>query len=496
MTYLRPGVYVEETLNPVQSVVGPNSSTVAAFVGEASRGGTVPTLITSWTEFVNVYGTYTDNAANLSLATAVNLFFQNGGAQCYVNRVVGSGAAAATRTLFDRAGTPDETLIINARSVGAWGNSLNISISNSATTGYFDLTVYLGGIENANIVERFTDLTMLYPNERFAVSIINNNSRWISAVDAASSSTGTTKNPTVVSNQSLSGGLAGAGVTGTNILAGFEQFNSIETSLLFNAPGIVDASTVNTLIQYCQERTDAFLIIDGLNDTVANQLTRASSYTSSSYAAVYYPNVVTADPIIPTSTTTVNIGGAIAGIYSSTDASRGVFKAPAGLTTRIAGAVSVRSLTSAELDSLNSASAPVNAIKFVSGSGIVVMGAKTLKTDYIDKYVPVRRTLIYLSKALSDLTKFAIFEPNDSRLWRQISNTCSSFLTQFWSQGGLAGSSPSSAFFIKCDSTTNTQNSIDNGEVNLEVGVALQRPAEFVVIKIGQYDGGTTVTTA
>ena len=496
MTYLRPGVYVEETLNPVQSVVGPNSTTIAAFVGEASRGGTTPSLIQSWTEFVNVYGNYTDNAANLALPIAVNLFFQNGGAQCYINRTVGTGAAAATRTLFDRAGTPDETLIVTARSVGTWGNNLNVSISNSATTGYFDLTVYRGGIETANIVERFTDLTMLYPDERFAVSLINNNSRWIVVTDANSSSTGTTKNPAVVSNQSLTGGLAGSAVTGTETLAAFQEFDTIESSLLFNAPGVVDASTVNTLIQYCQERTDAFLIIDGLNDTVANQLTRAAAYTSSSYAAVYFPNIIITDPIVPTSTSAANVGGAIAGLYASTDASRGVFKAPAGLNTRIAGAVSVRTLTSTELDSLNSASAPVNAIKFVQGSGIVVMGAKTLKPGYIDKYIPVRRTLIYLSKSLSDLTKFAIFEPNDSRLWRQIANTCSSFLTQFWAQGGLAGSTPGAAFFVKCDSTTNTQSKIDNGEVNLEVGVALQRPAEFVIIKIGQYDGGTTVTTA
>jgi phage tail sheath protein FI len=124
------------------------------------------------------------------------------------------------------------------------------------------------------------------------------------------------------------------------------------------------------------------------------------------------------------------------------------------------------------------------------------MGAKTLKPGYVDKYIPVRRTLIYLSKSLSDLTKFAVFEPNDSRLWRQITNTCASFLTQFWGQGGLAGSSPDVAFFVKCDATTNSQTSIDNGEVNIEIGVALQRPAEFVIIKIGQYDGGTTVTTA
>jgi phage tail sheath protein FI len=173
-----------------------------------------------------------------------------------------------------------------------------------------------------------------------------------------------------------------------------------------------------------------------------------------------------------------------------------VFKAPAGLQARLAGVVSVPVLTNADLDSLNSSAAPVNAIKFVSGSGIVVMGSKTLKPGYVDKYVPVRRTLIYLRKALTDLTEFAIFEPNDPALWRRIDSTVSSFLTQFWAQGGLAGTTPASAFFVKVDTTNNPQASIDNGQVNIEVGVALQRPAEFVIIKIGQFDGGTTVTVA
>jgi phage tail sheath protein FI len=124
------------------------------------------------------------------------------------------------------------------------------------------------------------------------------------------------------------------------------------------------------------------------------------------------------------------------------------------------------------------------------------MGSRTLNPAYISRYVPVRRTLIYLQKALSDLTQFAVFEPNDAALWRRLNSTVSSFLTNFWAQGGLRGTTPQQAFFVKVDSTINTQSTIDNGEVHIEVGIALQRPAEFVIIKIGQFDGGTTVTTA
>jgi len=496
MTYQRPGVFVQETLNPIQPVVGPNSSTVAAFVGPSVRGPLGPNPISSWSEFTKLYGTWTENALDQKLAVAVNLFFQNGGSQCFVNRVVGSGSATSTRTLLDRANTPVNTLTVTAKNPGAWGNNINISISDSTVTGYFDITVFYGGNAAVNVVERFTDLTLVAPDARFAPSVISAGSSYISATTVASNTAGSNKNPAVITNQALTAGAEGSAVTDQIYLTGFQAFDVVEASLLFNAPGVVAASPVNTLINYCANRKDAFLVIDGLTDTVAQQLTRAAAYTPSSYAAVYYPNIVIQDPVITTSTTTANVGAAVMGIYASTDASRGVFKAPAGLSARVAGAVSVSSLTSAELDSLNAAAAPVNAIRFVSGSGIVVMGAKTLKAGYIDKYIPVRRTLIYLSKALTDLTKFAIFEPNDTRLWRQITNTCNSFLTDFWQQGGLAGAAPTSAFFVKCDSTTNPQGAIDNGQVNLEIGVALQRPAEFIIIKIGQYDGGTSVITA
>jgi phage tail sheath protein FI len=213
---------------------------------------------------------------------------------------------------------------------------------------------------------------------------------------------------------------------------------------------------------------------------------------------VYYPNLT-----IPSNTSsspdaveTAFCGGAIVGQFISTDVSRGVFKAPAGVNNRIAGAVAVQKLTNANLDTMNSASAPVNAIRFIPGSGIVVMGSRTLKAGYADRYVPVRRSLIYLRKALTDLTDFAVFEPNDAVLWRRIKASLEGFLTDYWSQGGLRGATPADAFFVKCDSSTNTLIKIDNGEVNMEIGVALQRPAEFVIIKIGQYDGGTTVTVA
>lgn len=496
MAFQRPGVYVQETLNPVQSTVGPNSDSLGAFIGANDRGPTTPTLVTSWSDYVNKFGSWNTIATN-TLPIAVYMFFSNGGSKAYVTRVVNT-AVKATRTFTDRAGTPVNTLSLTAVNEGTWGNNVNISISDSLTTGYFDVVVYYGGNTDAYIVEKFTDLSMSAIDSRYVLSVINNSSAYVVASDLGSATTGASRNPSVGTNQSLSTGTNGSAITS---ITSYSVFDTIKQSLILNVAGFTDASTVNAAISYAAAREDVFVVIDGLVDTVANQLILSASYTPSSYAAVYYPRITIADPTLGVGGATgaariVGAGGALVGLYSATDASRGVFKAPAGLQARLAGAVSVPILTNAELDTLNSAAAPVNAIKFVSGSGIVVMGSKTLKPGYVDRYVPVRRTLIYLRKALTDLTEFAIFEPNDTALWRRLDSTVSSFLTQFWAQGGLAGTTPANAFFVKVDSTNNPQSSIDNGEVHIEVGVALQRPAEFVIIKIGQFDGGTTVTVA
>lgn len=497
MSYQRPGVYVQETLNPVQSTVGPNSDSVGAFIGANDRGPTTPTLVTSWSDYSTKFGTWNTASSN-NLPLAVYMFFSNGGSRAYVTRVVASGVKA-TRTFNDTAGTPIATLSLTAANEGTWGNSLNATFSASTTSGLVDLTIYYGGSTDAFIVEKFTDLSMTATNTRYAPSVINNGSIYVTAADLGSASAGATRNPsTATPNQALSSGTNGSAITA---ITTYTAFDTVNQSLILNVPGFTDAPTVNAAIAYAAGREDVFVVVDGIIDTVANQITLAATYTASSYAAVYYPRISIADPTLgvggaTNSSRIVGPGAALVGLYSSTDASRGVFKAPAGLQARLAGAVSVPSLTNAELDTLNSSASPVNAIKYVSGSGIVVMGAKTLKPGYVDKYVPVRRTLIYLRKALTDLTEFAIFEPNDPALWRRIDSTVSSFLTQFWAQGGLAGTTPANAFFVKVDATNNPQASIDNGQVNIEVGVALQRPAEFVIIKIGQFDGGTTVTVA
>lgn len=491
--YFRPGVYVEETLNPIAPAVGPNSQTIAAFIGATDRGPIVPTLVTSWSEYTSLYGTWNTVASN-ELPIAVLLFFSNGGSQAYIHRVVGN-STKAERTFLDA--NDLDTLKLVAKNPGLWGNNIFITVTNSNAQNTFDITVNYLSSGAAGVVERFNDVSMESTDDRYVVSIINAQSKYIDAVDMNSASVLQDKRPVNQTLQALAGVSTNGTVTATTISGAVSAFSTVLNSLVLNAPGVTDTTAVNQIIAYAVAREDIFVVIDPeAGVSVASVTAKALTYTPTSYAAVYYPRIVMKDPTVttPNVTLTVAPGGAVVGKYIATDSARGVFKAPAGLDTRLAGAVSVPSLTNSELDTLNSSNPPVNAIRFISGSGIVVMGARTLLPSYADRYVPVRRTLIYLRKALVDLTQFAVFEPNDQRLWRQLTSITSSFLTEFWQQGGLRGDAPEQAYFVKCDDETNTLASIDNGEVRLEIGVALQRPAEFVIIKIGQFDGGTTVT--
>jgi len=508
MAYLRPGVFVEEIATQAP-VVGTVSTTVAAFLGLSDRGPVVPTLINSWSQFTAQYGSW---GTRNSLAEAAYMFFANGGSQAYFQRVTATAGtpATATRSFNDTtAVTPVATLKVDAKNYGTWGNSIYIEITASTiSTTYFNLNVYYGGTTQANVVERYNDVTMLTTDNSYVVSAINNVSNYITVTDLVpADSFDATDNPAVVAPASaaLASGADGTLPTSTIIVTEVTKFDTISNALVLNVPGITAQSDVDTILNYAYNRGDVFVVIDPTQATAtsASQITLSNTYTGGTagtpalaYGAVYFPNLTIPHPTstLPGATKLTYPGASVVAKYTTTDASRGVFKTPAGLDARLANVVSVDKLTNTELDNLNNATKAVNAIRYVPGSGIVVMGGRTLKQGYTDRYISTRRTLIYLRKQLSDLTQYAIFEPNNERLWDSLRNTVEATLVSFWQSGGLRGATPGDAFFVKCDSTNNTSITIANGQVIIEVGVALQRPAEFVVIRISQYDSGAVVT--
>ena len=206
-------------------------------------------------------------------------------------------------------------------------------------------------------------------------------------------------------------------------------------------------------------------------------------------SAVYYPRMLAPDPLNENRTRNFASSGTIAGLWARTDATRGVWKAPAGTDARLRN---VDSLAYVMTDPENGVLNPlgVNCLRsFPVYSNIcwgarTLFGAESLASDW--KYVPVRRTTLFLEESLYRSTKWVVFEPNDEPLWSQIRLNLGAFMQDLFRMGAFQGTTPGKAYFVKCDGETTTQSDIDNGVVNIEVGFAPLKPAEFVIIKIQQ----------
>jgi phage tail sheath protein FI len=209
-------------------------------------------------------------------------------------------------------------------------------------------------------------------------------------------------------------------------------------------------------------------------------------------AAIYFPRVVQSDPLRDAQTDTFVSCGIIAGVMARTDSQRGVWKAPAGLEAALNGIQGLQvNLTDDENGSLNPLG--INCLRSFPVNGRVVWGARTLRgadqsgDEY--KYVPVRRTALFIEESLYRGTQWVVFEPNDEPLWAQIRLNVGAFMQNLFRQGAFQGRTPREAYFVKCDKETTTQNDINLGIVNILVGFAPLKPAEFVIIKIQQMAG-------
>jgi uncharacterized protein len=255
-------------------------------------------------------------------------------------------------------------------------------------------------------------------------------------------------------------------------------------------PGIGTQAVVNAGIGYCQNRADCFFVADtsAAVNTQESAKTFVTSLTKSSYGALYFPWVKVVDPTgVSKEPITVPPSGFVAGMYARIDGRRGVWKAPAGTEANLLGAVGLtKTLRDAEQDILNNIG--VNAIRFFPSSGIVIWGTRTLATasDPEYRYVPIRRLAIFLERSIYNGIQWAVFEPNDEDLWASLRLNIGSFMMTQFRAGAFQGSTPSQAFFVKCDAQTNPQDQVDAGIVTVMVGFAPLKPAEFVVIKVSQ----------
>ena len=209
-------------------------------------------------------------------------------------------------------------------------------------------------------------------------------------------------------------------------------------------------------------------------------------------AALFFPRLRIPDPLLNNQVGEFAPCGAVAGVFARTDAARGIWKAPAGLDASLNGVPQLRSvLTDAENGQLNQLG--INCLRSFPAAGRVVWGARTLRgADQLAdeyKYIPVRRTALYIEESLYRGLQWVVFEPNDEPLWAQIRLNVGAFMHTMFRQGAFQGASPRDAYFVKCDSEVTTQDDINRGVVNVLVGFAPLKPAEFVIISIQQMAG-------
>jgi len=283
----------------------------------------------------------------------------------------------------------------------------------------------------------------------------------------------------------------GGALDDLTFINGLSALDVISDVNILSIPGIGAKPVVDAGTNYCAQRMDCFFIGDPRpdDDTVEEARDFVNGLTvKSSYGAVYYPwlraidpSGASADPIkLPPS-------GYVAGMYARIDAKRGVWKAPAGTEANVGGAVGlIADTTDAQQDFLNPIG--VNVIRSFPASGIVIWGARTLatKSDPEYRYVPVRRTAIYLEQSIYNGIQWAVFEPNDEPLWASLRLNINAFMLLQFRAGAFQGKTPNDAFFVQCDNKTTTQADIDAGIVNIRVGFAPLKPAEFVVLMLSQ----------
>ncbi len=498
LTY--PGVYIEEIPSGVRTITGVATS-IAAFAGWAPSGPTDHAgLVLGFADFARRYGGLDSRSL---LGYAVNQFFANGGQQAYIVRLVGGTAKAAKVTL-------DGKLELTASSEGLWVNDFAVVTRKSS----FDATRFRLSVVNWKLapagvaLESFDNLSMKADDPRFVTSVLAAQSAYVSAavLGGATDPPADTAAGDIPAGAKLTGGVDGD-VLAPNDPAfetallppagsgGLYQLDRINLFNLLCVPGETSAGTISGLQKFCRDHR-AFLIADSADgatvDALDGGLDGAITGADAINAAFYFPWISAADPLQQSRPRTFPPCGFVAGIYARTDATRGVWKAPAGSDASVTGALGVSAmLTNGENGVLNPLA--INCIRNFPVYGTVVWGARTLQGNDERgsewKYVPVRRTALFIEESLYRGTQWVVFEPNDEPLWAQIRLNVGAFMQNLFRQGAFQGKTPNDAYFVKCDKETTTQNDINLGIVNIVVGFAPLKPAEFVVIQLQQMAG-------
>jgi uncharacterized protein len=523
-----PGVFVQEVPNGVHSIEGVSTSTTA-FIGRALRGEVnQPIAITCFDEFELVFGS---RYARSALGFAISDFFENGGSTAVVVRIFKPEGPAADQDGCSRVALPGtgelrEPLVLKAKSPGEWGNSLLVnirypfsSVEDSARAStrratiaaklnlpledvasqVFNIRIHEKG---SGISEEFLGLTICNSNRRID-DVLCAESKLVEVAgrlpqdpprgDAARGD-----------QHEFSGGSEGSQLNGGTVIGSEADKTGIyafEKTDLFNLLCIppyagsdvaeladVDGAVWEAALTLCEKRR-AMLIVDSpwtwkTAQDAADGFKRFHVRRSAN-AAIYYPRIMQLNSLRNVAGEFAP-SGAIAGIIARIDAAKGVWTAPAGTHATILGIADLSThLTEPDNAILNALG--INCLRTFPGAGMVVWGARTTRgADVMNdeyKYVPVRRTALFIEESLYRGLQWTVFEPNDEAMWSKVRLTAGSFMHNLFLRGAFQGETSEEAYFVKCNRTTMTQSDLDNGTLNVEVGFAPLKPAEFVILR-------------
>ncbi len=536
-THTYPGVYIEEVPSGVRTITGVSTSNTA-FIDYFPRGSIDGAVrITSWADFEREFGGL-DNRSEASYA--IQQFYLNGGQVAFVVRVA-AGATAATLTLTLSTSTPIGTITLEAANPGIWGQNVQVVAlkvlkpDGTVDTSQFNLAVRevrtSDGAVLSTEIFRGLDLTSSSPN--YAWTVVNAGSALVKVTNTGlggfpdlADPNATGDGPSSTSSTgfvALANGSDGTAAqldgtmkldatdfvpTTAGVKSPLEALDRIAPEIFnilcipaaanlatdITTTGLAPMQTVVSAAEtYCETKR-AFLIVDIPPKLVTNETqmqTFMAALGKSNNAAVYFPRIQIPDLLQNSRPRDVGASGTMAGIYARTDSTRGVWKTPAGTDAVLRNASLTLKLTDLENGGLNPIG--VNVLRNFPVFGNVAWGGRTLNgADQLAsewKYIAVKRTALYIEESLFEALQWVVFEPNDEPLWAQIRMNVGAFMHDLFRQGAFQGNAPNKAYFVKCDSETTTQNDIDKGVVNIWVGVAPLKPAEFVVIKLQQIAG-------
>jgi phage tail sheath protein FI len=545
-----PGVYIQEIPSGVRTITGVATS-IAAFVGRALYGpDQEPVTVNSYGDFERIFGGLWTGS---TLGFAVRDFFQNGGSQAIIVRLYNADTSANAKPLKSKVNVGAFRLEAadkgawgsNLRASIDTAVSADVAAQSGLTAAdLFNLTVTeVDAAENVVTREVFRNISVKDGPQRIdnvlraQSKLVRWSGTWppnplpaIAAGDdditkaekqLAAANAANPPVPADITNAQQAVTAAKTAIVASDGLpltlkdsfnpaqaqASKQGLYALEKADLFNllcippytASNDVEVGLISIAATYCEQRR-AMLLVDAPSDwvdvpTAQGKFTNTGNDfvgTRSKNAALFFPRLKLPNPLHNNQVEEFVPCGAVAGVFARTDAGRGIWKAPAGLDSVLNGVPQLKMvMTDAENGQLNALG--INCLRSFPAAGRVVWGARTLRgADQLAdeyKYIPVRRTAMYIEESLYRGLQWVVFEPNDEPLWAQIRLNVGAFMQTMFRQGAFQGASPRDAYFVKCDSEVTTQDDINLGVVNVLVGFAPLKPAEFVVISIQQMAG-------